>query len=207
MEEAQRSFFSIQTDSLMDNTRATFDVYTLVDVDPGRALPADYVVYAKAPYLWTSRELTDLMRIGVERLYIEESQRGAYSRYQALKDVKELAVDESLEPRFRIRQIQDVASHLIEACMLTPMDEVLVQRLGDVAKGMVQCLEADPRAVLNIQTLGEYSMYTYIHCAGVSAITPAICMQMGEKIMKNWCSSRLPAFCTILEKSMCPCRF
>ncbi len=165
----------------MDNTQATFDVYTLVDTDPAKAKPEDYVVYAKAPYQWTHRELTDLVRIGVEQLFVQESQRAAYARYVALKEVRKLHVDESLEPRFRIRQIQDVASHLVEACMLTPMDEVIVEKLGDVAQGMVKCLELDPRAIVNIQTLGEYSLYTYIHCAGVSAITPAIAMQMGER--------------------------
>jgi putative nucleotidyltransferase with HDIG domain len=181
VESGQRVFFSIPTDSLMDNTTGLFDVYTLVDGDPVIAKPEDYVVYAKAPYQWTSRELSDLMKIGVENLFIKEAERPAWVRYQALKDVKKISVDESLEPRFRIRQIQDVAAHLVEACMLTPLDAVLVERLGDVAQGMVRCLEADPRVVVNIQTLGEYSLYTYIHSAGVSAIAPAICMKMGER--------------------------
>lgn len=175
-----RNFFSIEIESLIDNSQANFDVYTLLDVEPVRARAEDYVVYARAPYRWTARELGDLMKVGVTSLYVEESQRNLFARYQQLKEVKEPAIDETLEPRFRLRQIQDVGSHLIEAAILTSVDERLLQYMTTLSRSLVTCLQEDPRVVAHVRTLGEHSLYTYIHCAGVSVLAPAIAMQMGE---------------------------
>lgn len=175
-----RQYFSIGVDSLLDNLQATFDVYTLVEVPPENAQNEDFIVYAKAPYRWTSRELNDLMKVGVRELYVEESQRNLFVRYQEMKNVRKPDIDESLAPAFRVRQIQDVSAHLLQAAMMNAMNPTIFEYMSSVADSLVRCLKDDPRIVNRIQTLGEHSIYTYIHSAGVSVLMPAIALQLGE---------------------------
>ncbi len=173
-------YFPIGVDSLLDNLQASFDVYTLVEVAPETACTEDFVVYAKAPYRWTSRELNDLMKYGVHELYVENSQRNLFLRYQEMKNVRKPEIDESLAPAFRLQQIQDVSGHLLQAAMLSAMNPTLFSYMSSVAACLVRCLKEDPSIVTRIQTLGEHSLYTYIHSAGVSVLMPAVALQLGE---------------------------
>jgi putative nucleotidyltransferase with HDIG domain len=174
----RKKFMPIKTNSLMDNTSAHFDVYTLLDGAPAEAKPEDFLLYAKAPYTWSLRELTDLTRVGIQELFIDEVQRRNYERYLSLhKEAPE--IDRNEEPRFRIRKIQDIGQHLVECCFLSEIDHLVVGRLESVANELVTCLLSDPKSVHQIQSLAEYDLYTYVHSVGVGTLTTAIAMKMG----------------------------
>ena len=174
----RRKFVPIRTETLVDNTAAHFDVYTLIDGAPDKARPQDFLLYAKAPYTWTLRELTDLTRVGIQDLFIDEVQKRSYERYLLLhKETSE--VDPSEEPRFRIRKIQDIGQHLVECLFLSDIDQKVIGRLESVAQELVTCLQSDPKSVHHIQSLAEYDMYTYVHSVGVGTLTTAIAMKMG----------------------------
>lgn len=176
----RKKFFSIKTDSLLDNTSAHFDVYALLDGKPAPETSLeDFLLYAKAPYTWTLRELTDLTRVGVAELFVDELQRGSYERYRKLN--KPLPkVDPNLEPRFRIQTIQDIGHHLIESCFLSEIDQSVLGKIDFLSKDVVSCLLEDPSTVLHIQSLAEYDLYTYVHSVGVGTLTAAIALKMGE---------------------------
>lgn len=174
----RKRFVPIKTETLVDNTAAHFDVYTLLERPEGEATPDDFLLYAKAPYTWTLRELTDLTRVGIQDLFIDESQRRNYDRYLRLHlDLPE--IDRNEEPRFRIRKVQDIGQHLVESCFLSDIDQRVVGKLEGVAKELVVCLKDDPKSVHHIQSLAEYDLYTYVHSVGVATLTTAIAMKMG----------------------------
>jgi putative nucleotidyltransferase with HDIG domain len=184
---APRAFFAIRTDMLLDNTQVNFDVYALPETMPSAPRSEDYILYAKAPYRWTLRELNELMRMGMIELFVDEAERPAFLRYMALHETPK--IDLNLEPRFRIKQIQDVGSHLVEAAFLCEIDDTLKTNLGVISTEMVRCLQEDPSSVQQIQMLCDHSVYTYIHSASVAALVPAIAMTMGEKdpnVLASW---------------------
>ncbi|MCA2961238.1 MAG: HD domain-containing protein [Silvanigrellales bacterium] len=174
----RKRFVPIRTDSLVDNTAAHFDVYTLLEGGDGNAKPEDFLLYAKAPYTWTLRELTDLTRVGIQDLFIDESQRRNYDRYLRLH-LETPEIDRNEEPRFRIRKVQDIGQHLVESCFLSDIDQQVVGKLEGVANELVLCLKEDPKSVHHIQSLAEYDLYTYVHSVGVGTLTTAVAMKMG----------------------------
>lgn len=175
----KRRFFPIKTDSLLDNTAVHFDIYALLDKDVPSAAVEDFLLYAKAPYTWTLRELTDLTRVGIHELFVEEKHRNNYERYVKInQDVPK--IDPELEPRFRLVKVHDVGRHLIECCFLTEINAPLIEKIETVAGQVVDCLMEDPRSVLQIQTLAEHDLYTYVHSVGVGTLTAAIALEMGE---------------------------
>jgi len=174
----QKKFISIRTETLVDNTAAHFDVYALLEKGEVDAVPGDFLLYAKAPYTWTLRELTDLTRVGIQDLFIDESQKRSYERYLRLHE-ETPEIDPDLEPRFRIRQVQDIGQHLVESCFLSEIDTRVMNKIEGVAKELVTCLRDDPKSVHHIQSLAEYDLYTYVHSVGVGTLTAAIAMRMG----------------------------
>ena len=177
--QVRRKFFPIKTETLLDNAATHFDVYALFDKEERIAEQGDFLLYAKAPYTWTLRELTELTRVGVQYLFIHENQRPSYDRYKRLnQNLPE--IDHSLAPKFRIQAIQDIGQHLIESCFLTEIDAKLCQRLEAVSGEVVSCLLEDPQTVLNIQSLCEYDLYTYVHSVGVATLTAAVALKLGE---------------------------
>jgi putative nucleotidyltransferase with HDIG domain len=185
--QAPRAFFAIRTDMLLDNTQVNFDVYALPEPTTSASRSEDYILYAKAPYRWTLRELNELMRMGMTELFVDETERPAFLRYMALHEAPK--IDQNLEPKFRIKQIQDVGSHLVEAAFLCEIDSNLKQNLNNISVEMVRCLQEDPTSVQQIQMLCDHSVYTYIHSASVAALVPAIAMVLGErdpKVLAAW---------------------
>jgi putative nucleotidyltransferase with HDIG domain len=175
---ALKKFHSIKTDSLVDNTSVPFDVYALMENAGGQARPEDFLLYAKAPYKWTLRELTDLTRVGVQELFVDKDQLRAFNRYQNLH-VATPEIDQSMAPKFRIRKIQDIGQHLVESCFVGEIDEKIVAKLQTISTQLVQCLLEDPKAVQHIQSLAEYDLYTYVHSVGVGTLTTAIALKLG----------------------------
>lgn len=172
-------FIAISTNSLFDNTSSHFDVYTLVGKGEQEAAPDDFLLYAKAPFAWTLRELTDLTRVGVNQLFVEQSQWKVFERYRKVF-LPPPKVDQSLEPKFRIQQIQDIGAHLMESCFLAEIDQRFMEKLSALAGQVVETLLEDPRCVRNIQALSDHDLYTYVHSVGVGTLSAAVALTMGE---------------------------
>lgn len=165
----------ISVEQLKDNTSTHFDIYAC----PVLTQQKDVILYAKAPYTWSLRELTELARVGLTQLYVTEGEKTKYDSYLRLNDVPK--VDPSLEPRFRINKLQDVGAHLISAGFLGEVSPEFIQKIETVATDIVACLIEDPRCVLQIKTLADHDLYTYIHSVGVGTLSAAIALALGEK--------------------------
>jgi len=159
-------FIELDPNLLKDNTKSLFDIFAQVEYDAEEQSKESLILYAKAPYRWTLRELTELSRVGVTS-----------------------KIDPNLEPTYRMKAIQDVGQHLVESCFLSEIGSELVEKISEVAGQVVNCLVDEPKSVLQIQSLGEYDMYTYIHSIGVGTLCAAIALQMGEvnkEVLKSY---------------------
>ena len=172
----KKVYRKIKTETLIDNQESHFNVYTLLEKPSNEE--TDYLLYAKAPYKWSLRELTELTRVGIHELFIEDSDADGYQRYITINQ-ETPKVDRSLAPKFRLRSVQDIGQHLVESIFISEIDEKVVAKLSGVADELVLCLLEDPNSVNEIQTLASYDLYTYIHSVGVGTLTTAIAMKMG----------------------------
>ena len=165
------AFFQLKIEELIDNTETLFDAYT--------SIGGEMLLYAKAPYRWTKREITELLKMGIENLYVTNSQKNTYQRYLTLcKPAPQ--IDESLAPRFRIQQIQDVGAHLMEVCFLTDLSADLMNQMQKTSSQIVSCLKEQPSSVKYLKTLVEHDLYTYIHSVGVGCLSTAMAIHLGE---------------------------
>jgi len=174
----EEDLIAIPVESLKANTPINFDLYASVGgSDPRRA--NDIVLFASAPSNWHSAEPSMLKKCGIAHFFIRPDDQKRYRSYLAFNTASR-TVDRNGTPEFRISQIQDIGSHLMEVCFHTGMDNLVLDRLQTVANDIVTCLEDDPRAVLHIQNLVDHDMYTYFHSTGVGILSVAIAKAMGE---------------------------
>lgn len=171
-------FFEIKLDQLKDNTSSHFDVYADIERRTQGTGPADLLLYAKAPYDWTYREINDLCSAGIGSLYVREDDRNRFQRYMRMNEAVP-EVDHQMEARFRIVQVEDIGARLIETSFLTEIDDILMDRLRTVADELTSCLQEDPTSILQLKTLADHDLYTYIHSVGVGSLTVAIAISMG----------------------------
>jgi putative nucleotidyltransferase with HDIG domain len=173
-----KKYKKIKTETLVDNQESHFNIYTVLEKAQLDQKSDDYLLYAKAPYKWSLRELTELTRVGIHELFIEESDEKSYDRYLAINN-EIPKIDRSLEPKFRLRTVQDIGQHLVESLFISDIDEKIVTKLTGVADELVLCLLEEPSSVNEIQTLASYDLYTYVHSVGVGTLTTAMAMKLG----------------------------
>lgn len=111
---AQSDYFEVSLDSVKSGTTVHFDVYA--DVEQGPSLPGrDLVLYAKAPFDWTEREIRALAHSGFTQLFIRNDDRNRFLRYVKMHDfVPE--INYSLAAK-----IASVRSKLLAHCWLRPL--------------------------------------------------------------------------------------
>jgi putative nucleotidyltransferase with HDIG domain len=173
-----QGFFEITLDQLKDNTSSHFDVYADIERRAQGSQTAGLLLYAKAPYDWTYREINDLNSAGIGALYVREDDRARFQRYMRMNEAVP-EVDHEMEARFRIVQVEELGTRLIETCFLTEVDEILMGRLRLVADELTNCLQEDPSSILQLRTLADHDLYTYIHSVGVGSLSAAIALSMG----------------------------
>jgi putative nucleotidyltransferase with HDIG domain len=149
------------------------------DVEQGPSLPGrDLVLYAKAPFDWTEREIRALAHSGFTQLFIRNDDRNRFLRYVKMHDfVPE--INYSLAAKNRISQVEAVGSLLVETAFLTDLSEDLLGRLKNVSDDLADCVAEDPRSILQLRSLAEHDLYTYVHSVGVGTLTAAIALEMG----------------------------
>lgn len=59
------------------------------------------------------------------------------------------------------------------------MSEDLLGRLKNVSDDLADCVAEDPRSILQLRSLAEHDLYTYVHSVGVGTLTAAIALEMG----------------------------
>ena len=176
----EEDLIAIPIESLKVNTPINFDLYASVtNNSTGVKHTSDIVLFASAPSSWNTCEPSLLKRCGISSFFIRPSDEGRYKSYLAANSAQR-TVDHSGTPEFRISQIQDIGSHLMEVCFHTGMDNLALARLQNVADDIVHCLEDDPRAVIHIQSLVDHDMYTYFHSTGVGILSVAMAKAIGE---------------------------
>lgn len=176
----EEDLIAIPVESLKPDTPINFDLYASVRRTPADpAKTSDVVLFASAPTSWKCTEPSMLKKSGIVSFFIKPSDQARYKSYLAFNSTQR-TVDHSGTPAFRISQIQDIGSHLMEVCFHTGMDNLALSRLQNVADDIVKCLEDDPRAVIHIQSLVDHDMYTYFHSTGVGILSVAMAKALGE---------------------------
>lgn len=176
----EEDLIAIPVESIKANTPINFDLYASVkNNSSGEMRTADIVLFASAPSSWNNCEPALLKRCGIASFFIRPSDENRYRNYLAANSTQR-TVDHNGTPQFRISQIQDIGSHLMEVCFHTGMDNLALARLQNVADDIVHCLEDDPRAVVHIQSLVDHDMYTYFHSTGVGILSVAMAKALGE---------------------------
>jgi putative nucleotidyltransferase with HDIG domain len=176
----EEDLIAIPVESLKADTPINFDLYASIrHCGPQAGTKNDIVLFASAPSSWKSSEPALLKKSGITAFYIKPADRKRYKSYLASNSTSR-QVDHSGTPAFKISQIQDIGSHLMEVCFHTGMDNLALSRLQIVADDIVRCLEDDPRAVVHIQSLVDHDMYTYFHSTGVGILAVAMAKALGE---------------------------
>ncbi|NBO37624.1 HD domain-containing protein [bacterium] len=176
----EEDLIAIPVEALKPNTPINFDLYASVGGSKGpNPRPSDIVLFASAPSNWNNTEPAVLKKCGISSFFIRQADHARYKSYLAFNSAQR-SVDRNGTPEFRISQIQDIGSHLMEVCFHTGMDHLVLDRLQTVADDIVTCLEDDPRAVRHIQNLVDHDMYTYFHSTGVGILSVAMAKAMGE---------------------------
>jgi putative nucleotidyltransferase with HDIG domain len=176
----EEDLIAIPVESLKPDTPIHFDLYASVrhsSCDSGGG--NDVILFASAPSSWNNTEPALLKKGGITALFIKPGDQARYKSYLAANSGQR-TVDHAGTPEFRISQIQDIGSHLMEVCFHTGMDNLALSRLQTVADDIVKCLEDDPRAVVHIQSLVDHDMYTYFHSTGVGILSVAMAKALGE---------------------------
>jgi putative nucleotidyltransferase with HDIG domain len=176
----EEDLIAIPVESLMADTPINFDLYASVKRSGlGVGENNDIILFASAPSSWKSCEPALLKKSGILAFYIKPADQKRYTSYLATNNTQR-QVDHNGTPAFKISQIQDIGSHLMEVCFHTGMDNLALSRLQVVADDIVKCLEDDPRAVVHIQSLVDHDMYTYFHSTGVGILSVAMAKALGE---------------------------
>lgn len=173
---ASLKMVAIDRTKIVKNTKTGFPVYRIHPKYPLVPPEQTYVSYVNGPHIWTEAERLKLESEGVTQLFLKESDLPAWEQY--LKETEEL--QRELSPRVRIKQMEDVAVHLLRACKASKLDNALMTEMNSLATGVVDTLKDSLTAVRFIRGLIDHSAYTYHHSAGVSMLAPAIALQLGE---------------------------
>lgn len=170
----------IPLESLIPDLPINFDLYASVRRGPSKVpVGGEIILFASAPMSWSQSEADALKKFGFGSFYIKSSDANRYRSYVASKTLSR-TIPQNSTPEFKISQIQDIGSHLMEVCFHTGINPLSFSRLQNVAEDIVQCLAENPQAVVHIQSLVDHDMYTYFHSTGVGILAVAIAKVLGE---------------------------
>jgi HD-GYP domain-containing protein (c-di-GMP phosphodiesterase class II) len=156
---------------LADGARTDFDVYLKVG--------GVTVLYAAAPYTWTSAELKRLQVEGHKRMfYRKHDEKRAVVQFKLLS-LK--PVDRSLPPAQRICQITDLSAEFTRVLFNHELTPAAVEKATMIAAALRECIEEDAGCVYVLNRLAKHDLYSYMHGARVAAYSLAIAMQLGQK--------------------------
>ncbi|NBW82413.1 hypothetical protein EBR21_11730, partial [bacterium] len=115
----EEDLIAIPVESLKPNTPINFDLYASVRRTGQPAGPeGDIVLFASAPSSWNLSEPALLKKCGINSFFIKPSDKPRYKSYLTSTGPQR-SVDHGETPEFRISQIQDIGSHLMEVCFHT----------------------------------------------------------------------------------------
>lgn len=157
-------------DRILDNSATDFDLYL--------EIAGALTLYAKAPYKWAREELSRLLADGHKVFFHFTADQPKVDAYRLSTGVK---IDTSSPPAQRIVNLTDAAAELTRILYNYPLTEASVEKVKDVAGGMVQCVEEDRSCVAALGLLANHDYYTYYHSARVAAYALAIAMQMSQR--------------------------
>ncbi len=156
---------------ILDNSSTDFDLY----VEAGERL----ALYAKSPYKWSKDELSRLLGDGHKAFFYFTSDRARVEAYRLVH--QKVKIDTSSAPPLRIINLTDAAAELTRILYNHPLTAASIDKLNEIAKSMVDCVEEDPTCIAALGKLANHDYYTYYHSARVSAYALALAMQLKQK--------------------------
>lgn len=156
-------------DRLMDNSTTDFDVFIRI---------SDHLIlYGASGYRWFRRELTDLLRNGVQEFLIRSEDQSRAKMYTQIHSLP--AIEKNLPPAQRIINIEQIGSEFTKALYSGEITPATIEKAKTIADSLLDCIAEDKRCVQALTMLGDHDYYTYSHSMRVASFSVVIAMNMG----------------------------
>jgi len=169
VELALDEFIDFPVDGITDNSTTDFELFLKV---------SDHcVLYGGSGYKWYRRELTDLLRHGIDQFLIRPEDCGRAEMYRQLAQLPLL--EKNLAPKERIVRIEQIGAEFTRCLYNGEITDACVAKANDLAESMVDCIAEDPSCIQELTGLADHDYYTYVHSIRVGAYTAAVAIEMG----------------------------
>jgi putative nucleotidyltransferase with HDIG domain len=168
--------FSVE--KLIDNSTTDFDLYLKVGTH--------FILYGGSGYRWERDELSQLLRSGFDRFYMNLEDIPRAMMYERLARLPTVAKEQA--PQQRIKSIEEVGAHFTKCLYSGDITPGTVAKGEELAKDLVGCIAEDIGCVKFLSGLANHDYYTYYHSIRVASYATAISIQMGltsEAALRN----------------------
>jgi len=168
--------FSVE--KLIDNSTTDFDLYLRVG--------DHFILYGGAGYKWQRDELSQLLRGGFDRFYLNLEDLPRATMYERLARLPAVAKEQA--PPERIKSIEEVGAHFTKCLYSGDITPGTVAKGEELAGQLVGCISEDIGCVKFLSGLANHDYYTYYHSIRVASYATAIAVQMGltsEDALRN----------------------
>ena len=165
----QEQFQHFSVEAITDNSITDFDLFLQV---------SDHVVlYGASGYRWYRRELTDLLKHGIDRFYIKPEDTQRAEMYQKLTLLP--LVNKTQAPRDRIVSIEQIGAEFTKCLYAGEITESCVDKARTLSNSLIDCIAEDKTCIQALSGLGDHDYYTFVHSMRVAAYTVSIAIEMG----------------------------
>jgi len=159
--------FSVE--KLIDNSTTDFDLYLKVG--------GHFILYGGVGYRWERDELSQLLKGGFDRFYMNLDDLPRAMMYERLARLPAIVREEA--PQKRIQSIEEVGAHFTKCLYSGDITPGTVAKGEELAKDLVGCISEDVGCVKFLSGLANHDYYTYYHSIRVASYATAIAIKMG----------------------------
>jgi len=166
------AFISVHTDSIRLDSSPPFALY----FQPGADQP--FVLYCERKTKFTRDARRRLQQNRINRLYITEKDRGAYSRYLA-EHLEDVLDDGRLTVREKSTILYDSAQAVVEDVLKEPTQRNNIERGKAVVQRTVEFMRSKDFMLEHLLRTISCDYYLYTHSINVTAYSIALAMRSG----------------------------
>ncbi len=169
VELALDEFIQFPVDGITDNSTTDFELFLKI---------SDHcVLYGGSGYKWYRRELTDLLKHGIDQFLVRPEDHARADMYRQLAKLP--FVEKNLAPRERIVRIEQIGAEFTKCLYNGEITQACIEKASDLAGSMIDCIAEDPTCIQALTGLADHDYYTYVHSMRVGAYTVAVAIEMG----------------------------
>lgn len=169
VEISDNQLLPFSVEQITDNSITDFDLFLQI---------ANHIVlYGASGYRWYRRELTDLLRHGINHFYIKTDDLRRAEMYQRLALLP--IVNQSQAPAERIKSIEQIGAEFTKCLYEGEITVACVEKARVLSSSLIDCISEDKTCIQVLSGLGDYDYYTFVHSMRVAAYTVSIAIEMG----------------------------